>query len=276
MYIVIFRFFFRYSKDEYLKPGDSELHDFSYILTEPLSKYSGNAQLLQDTHEVVEFVDCFSSIGLQYQSWFPVKIKTKPCLGIMKRKRGILSSELREKLKQKIIENKNRGDIDITSSENIQSLEVPVDSHEYIDIEEITSNNEKEANDIVELIDQIHEKQFVATDNKPTEKLLELNPSAEAVHQSTKSKLKELIISHYRLKGSVIENEKEPNETGQDTVSKKSTKTSIKRIIKAEKIKELVDRISKLDLNLVCDLERMTTKNCLMKLIDDYDIEADG
>ena len=49
-------------------PGDEKLHQFTYLLTEAHEKYSNEMELLTKTHEIVEFIECFSNIGLQYES----------------------------------------------------------------------------------------------------------------------------------------------------------------------------------------------------------------
>uniref|UniRef100_A0AAG5DVN3 Mannosyltransferase n=1 Tax=Anopheles atroparvus TaxID=41427 RepID=A0AAG5DVN3_ANOAO len=84
-----------YNKEENLQPGDDTLHRFDYLLTEAQDKYSDKMRLLSQTHEIIEFVECFNSIGLQYKSVLPVKIKTKPCIFIMRRRYDIDSDRIR-------------------------------------------------------------------------------------------------------------------------------------------------------------------------------------
>lgn len=236
--------------------------DFSYVLAEPKGKYSQEFQFLQETHDVVEFVDCFSSIGLHYQSILPVKIKTKSCLGIFKRKKG-LPVVLEDQLVNdaKIIRHFNNYDIgsDIFEVEEQQ--------------EKIFHSIPNKSHDIQGVIDVERD------DNLPEHETTDDRLSAKATRPPlrTKSKLKELIENHYLARGSIIETDKEAAAQADEpqTVSSKiSAKTNIKRIIKAEKIKEMVEKISQLDLNIVCDLERLSTKDCLRKLIDEYDSET--
>lgn len=270
--------FTRYSKDEYLKPGNPLLHSFTYLLIETKSRYSEEMKLLHETHDDVEFIDCFSSIGLQYQ-FFPVKIKTRPCIGILRRKVDISSDYLDDQFTEE-----TSSESDVGSDEIIDDLkeslllDPPTQIEEDIDIiRELSSTIEFEnPNDL--------HGSFSAFNNLPE--------SSRPNQSNTKSKLKRLIESHFRSKGSVIESDKESDKETTDESSKDknsesnnivpsivsphtSAKANIKRIIKAEQIKELVENISKLDLNAVCDLEHLSTKECLKKIIDDYDVKMD-
>lgn len=255
-----------YNKDEYIKPTENYMIEFSYVLAEPKGKYSPEFQFLQETHDVVEFVDCFSSIGLQYQSILPVKIKTKSCLGIFKRKKGV-PVLLADKLinDAKIIRHFDNDDIESDIFEVEEQLEeiilsIPIRSQEIvqdvIDVEKTSIDD--------------HLPEHESDDDR-------LSAKTARPPLRTKSKLKELIENHYLARGSIIETDKEAAalaEEPQTVSSKISAKTNIKRIIKAEKIKEMVEKISQLDLNSVCDLERLSTKDCLRKLIDEYDSET--
>ncbi|XP_055376016.1 probable Dol-P-Man:Man(7)GlcNAc(2)-PP-Dol alpha-1,6-mannosyltransferase [Condylostylus longicornis] len=75
-----------YSKKENLSFSNPELHSFQFLLVEARSKFLPDWSIITEKYEALEFVDCFSNIGIQYGSGFPVKIDTKPCVGIMKRR----------------------------------------------------------------------------------------------------------------------------------------------------------------------------------------------
>lgn len=236
-----------------MKPGNPILHNFDYLLVEPKSRYLDEMQLLHETHDDVEFIDCFNSIGLQYQ-FFPVKIKTRPCIGLMKKKDTASSTESY-----------------LDSDEMIDDLresilmDPPTYIEEDIDIIRELTNDPDEANELPPSFDAFNVSPDLA--KRP-------------IQSNTKTKLKRLIESHFRSKGSIIESDrdvideylKEENKESDSRFqpSHPSAKANIKRIIKAEQIKELVDSISKLDLNAVCDLEHLGTKECLKKIIDDY------
>lgn len=260
-----------YSKNEYLKPGDIELHDFTYILSEATSKHSESSQFLQETHEVVEFVDCFNNIGLQYQSVLPVKIKTKPCLWIMRRKKSSrTSAEMKDRVRQRMLEYKLKQQLENNQTEII--VDTPPAANDF--------NGAVEEDLLVEI--ESPERIAQLPDRVETE--------TSQKRSRTRAKLKEMVVSHYRSKGRIVEDSTgsgesalRPNDEESSLVSipsssvtpKVSMKLNIKRIIKAEKIREMVERISTVDLQKTCDLERMSTKDCLRKLIDDYDEESD-
>lgn len=227
-------------------------------------------KLLHETHEDVEFIDCFNSIGLQYQ-FFPVKIKTRPCIGLLKRKKDVSVDFLTEQL---------------TINDVLTSTESVLDSNEIID--DLLLDPPTQIDEDIDIIKEL--SSTIDQDNSnelPTsfDAFNSLPESTKPSPSTTKIKLKKLIESHFRSKGSLIESDKELTEELQKESNREldshvipshpSAKANIKRIIKAEQIKELVDSISKLDLNVVCDLEHLSTKECLKKIIDDYDVKTD-
>ncbi|GLH10984.1 Protein of unknown function [Gryllus bimaculatus] len=59
---------------------------FSYLLIEAKSKYSPNLKPYLKTHDLLESVEGFSQVALNYHSFPPLRIKTKPLIFILKRK----------------------------------------------------------------------------------------------------------------------------------------------------------------------------------------------
>lgn len=112
--------------------------------------------------------------------------------------------------------------------------------------------------------------------------------------RSTKSKIKEIIESQYNIletsdenETELISDEKPESVSASETIIKESeintenyTKppplSKSKKIIKIAKMRELVDEISKLDLNNYCDMDSMDIKDCLKKVIDEMDSNADS
>lgn len=242
------------------------MHNFDYLLVEPKSRYLDEMKLLHETHEDVEFIECFNSIGLQYH-FLPVKIKTRPCIGLMKKKETIPAQLPSVDQLADILSSNNESYLN--SDELIEDLkesillDAPTHIEEDIDIIRELTIDPDNSNDLPTSFDAFN------TSSDP----------AKPIQSNTKTKLKRLIESHFRSKGSIIESDKEDvTDENKDLDSRAhqpstypSAKANIKRIIKAEQIKEMVERISKLDLNAVCDLEKLGTKECLKKIIDDYD-----
>lgn len=62
---------------------------FTHLLMEAKSKYSPNIKPYLKTHDIIDSVDGFSHIALNYRMLPPVRIKTRPTIFIMKRKTNI-------------------------------------------------------------------------------------------------------------------------------------------------------------------------------------------
>ena len=84
LYFVLFPF--RYSKAENLTSGSKEMMTFTHLLLEAKSKYSQNLKPYSKTHDILDSVEGFSHIAFNYNTFPPIKIKTKPMIFILKRK----------------------------------------------------------------------------------------------------------------------------------------------------------------------------------------------
>ncbi|KAM3962559.1 LOW QUALITY PROTEIN: alg12 alpha-1,6-mannosyltransferase [Aphomia sociella] len=73
-----------YSKNESLQPH--ELQGYTHLLVEAKSKYSPNLKAFAQTHVVLDSIETFSQVAMNYKLIPPVKIKTKPALFILERK----------------------------------------------------------------------------------------------------------------------------------------------------------------------------------------------
>ena len=83
-YFVLFSF--RYSKAENLTSGSKEMMTFTHLLLEAKSKYSQNLKPYSQTHDILDSVEGFSHIAFNYNTFPPIRIKTKPMIFILKRK----------------------------------------------------------------------------------------------------------------------------------------------------------------------------------------------
>lgn len=215
---------------------------------------------LAQTHEIIETIECFNNIGLQYNSFFPIKIKTRPCIFILKRKKllNFKWNEIASKIrKEETVEKETK-----VKDESVEIIveddfpEITIVQEEEVEDEEV----ETEEEELEEIIEQPKEEVKLTGGQIP----------------STKAKIKEIIEAHYRELGSKLESDiliKEDSIPTTTPEPQTSTKANIQKIIKVEKIKQLVDKISKLDLNESCDLDKMDIKECLKKIIDEYDAD---
>ncbi|KAL2728791.1 hypothetical protein V1478_006423 [Vespula squamosa] len=78
-----------YSKQEDITVNDPKILQYTHLLIEAKSKYSPNIKPYLKTHEILDSIDGFSHITLNYNMLPPIKIKTKPTIFIMKRKANI-------------------------------------------------------------------------------------------------------------------------------------------------------------------------------------------
>lgn len=220
-----------YDKDEILAPGDEEYHQFNYILTEAKDKLSNEMQLLAQTHDILEFVECFSNIGIQYGSMIPIKIKTKPCIYILERKKNAKAVEP--------VANVDEASID----ELIESLSETLDAEEQEGTSEETETDDKPPKKL-ERIRQINRQK----------RLPESRTAITAeVRSENKLKLRQILRKHYTKLN-------EPKE---------SPKSRLRRLIRSEQVRAIVEDFAKLDLKDMCE-PGVTPKSCLKNLIDTY------
>ncbi|XP_050067060.1 probable Dol-P-Man:Man(7)GlcNAc(2)-PP-Dol alpha-1,6-mannosyltransferase [Anopheles maculipalpis] len=294
-----------YSKLENLRPDDEMLLRFDYLLTEAQDKYSDKMRLLSQTHEIVEFVECFNSIGLQYRSVLPVKIKTKPCIFIMRRRYDLLVD--RERWSSLLEESGEDAFNDATPT-------VPDTEHKEKeeDFEEEEEDQEEEDNheqlDDVPSNEEDKEEEFI-----DTEKESEKRPERRKRSFFTKSSsfrmnarnIPPLVPKFRRVSVKQAEDpddhhqsdnqpstakdddEEEDEKEAEETLSSvegrpklasfypqlsKSTGARLKetrKLIKEEKMRKMASKLTKASFSEVCNLDRMSMKECLKKLIDD-------
>ncbi|XP_017878352.1 probable Dol-P-Man:Man(7)GlcNAc(2)-PP-Dol alpha-1,6-mannosyltransferase [Ceratina calcarata] len=78
-----------YSKQENLSIDSPEMLQFTHLLMEAKSKYSPNIKPYLKTHDILDSVDGFSHIAINYNILPPIRIKTRPIIFIMKRKPNV-------------------------------------------------------------------------------------------------------------------------------------------------------------------------------------------
>ncbi|XP_071450807.1 dol-P-Man:Man(7)GlcNAc(2)-PP-Dol alpha-1,6-mannosyltransferase, partial [Hetaerina americana] len=76
----------RYNKTENLMPGGQDMMSFTHLLIEAKSKYSLKLKPYSKTHSILDSVDGFSQVNFNYNSFPPIRIRTRPQIFILKRK----------------------------------------------------------------------------------------------------------------------------------------------------------------------------------------------
>jgi len=275
-----------YSKDEHLKAGDEELHRFDYLLTEVKNKYSPEMRFLQQTHEKIELIECFSNIGVHYTSLLPIKIRTKPCIMIMKRKPNSV-------LLKMFFDAEEPDDDSFGGSGDFANFSESQDESELEDEPEMEENEEvmeepprklkrkrlrrstadtpkskiKEIieADRLEALLNLEESDFVSEPVESTEENLEENEIKEVEGDDEEENLSQEEVSEETQDEQESDDEASKEAAG----SSSGIKSNIKRIISQEKTKQLIDELKQLDLSAFCDLRQMDAKECLKKILDE-------
>ncbi|XP_030556247.1 probable Dol-P-Man:Man(7)GlcNAc(2)-PP-Dol alpha-1,6-mannosyltransferase isoform X1 [Drosophila novamexicana] len=280
-----------YSKDEAMNYTQAEIANYSHLLVE--AKNKNNADLwatLQEDFEILEFIDCFNSIGIQYNSILPVRIKTKPCIGILKKRLNVEKASrhqrkpAKDKNSKENPKNKRKKDkIEADNSKQYQDIplvedetDIVIKDPEPIEISEQMASLEDDYDDgIVATVEETSLEQnadgIEATKEINFQELrnLALDHTTRKSRAATKLKIRKIIEQHYRSKGRPIENDSA--EQHKATGARTGMRQSVKSIIKQEKIKEMIEQIATMDLTRICDLEKTSTKECLKQVIDKID-----
>ncbi|KAL0270183.1 UNVERIFIED_CONTAM: hypothetical protein PYX00_007672 [Menopon gallinae] len=144
----------RYSKQENLRPGSQEMMQFTHLLLEAKSKYSQNLKPYSKTHEILESVDGFSQISLNYKLFPPIRIKTKPMIFILKRKSGLETTEPEtateeetmeeEIVQEESVEETDKEILEVSESEAIE-VEAPSDEIPFQEVEKTEKEGDLES-----------------------------------------------------------------------------------------------------------------------------------
>lgn len=304
----------RYSKEENLQPGDEMLHRFDYLIAEARDKYSDNMRLLLQTHEILEFVECFNSIGLQYKSALPVKIKTKPCIFIMRRRYDMDnggsswptfgdfiadssgmnvdgSTDFGERLPSPTLQDSQQIVPDGGDTPEADGAETEVEEEE--DEEEEESSGDADVL-IAKLIPDVERKSDtmdrrikrigkpLTTNKRPFRSLSAGSPKSYAKrgHLNQPSRADEARApqlnridqpNEYSEANDDADDSEEPVRSQTTTGGYKPLKRvkTVQNILKEEKLRKLATKLTKTSFSEVCNLDKMSMKDCLKMIIDD-------
>ncbi|XP_004521214.1 probable Dol-P-Man:Man(7)GlcNAc(2)-PP-Dol alpha-1,6-mannosyltransferase isoform X2 [Ceratitis capitata] len=325
-----------YCKNESVTYDPDMTQHYTHLLVE--AKNKNNLQLwsnLQEEFETLDFVDCFNNIGIQYSSLVPVRIKTKPCIGILKRRKPPTDVKSKKKTNDEKKSKNKKKSIEKRAIDNslIVEDEVPKDlpseektiSKALEDPLELVKNVESIQNDMFDpkasiedgyvedwTLEAMDEDEFEKpveaqqtraqptfsskatedsdiTAQEPIDASNQMDdisdqPSKDINFQelhnlalgkvnrktlATRRKIRQLIEQHYRSKGRQVENSAEKIDKRPAT----GQRQTVKAIIKQERIKEMIEQIATMDLTRICDLEHVSTKDCLKQVIDRLDAD---
>uniref|UniRef100_A0A182R6D7 Mannosyltransferase n=1 Tax=Anopheles funestus TaxID=62324 RepID=A0A182R6D7_ANOFN len=295
-----------YSKLENLRPDDEMLHRFDYLLTEAQDKYSDKMRVLSQTHEIVEFVECFNSIGLQYRSVLPVKIKTKPCIFIMRRRYDLANDRLRW---SSVLEGSGEDAFNDATPVPLseQDEEEKEDEEEEEDEEK---EGETEKDDVTDGDEQPvpgnddDKEDYVKTvDEEKRPERRKRSSFANAAYRTYYKRPTMLPLLKLRRAGAkeatdhsdsinqpgtTKDDEEQEADDGTLTSAERAKLASYlqtskstsrlkeaRKLIKEEKMRKMASKLTKASFSEVCNLDRMSMKECLKKLIDDSGTLAD-
>uniref|UniRef100_A0A182PZJ9 Mannosyltransferase n=1 Tax=Anopheles farauti TaxID=69004 RepID=A0A182PZJ9_9DIPT len=263
-----------YSKEENLRPDDDVLHRFDYLLTEAQDKYSDKMRTLAQTHEIVEFVECFSSIGLQYRSVLPVKIKMKPCIFIMRRRLDFLDAEeLGSAVGDPEEENEEEDEIEL-EDENENDEEEKEEQEDLPADEPVVEEPEPEP-EVPKRPERRKRNVFSRKVSKGDElRRRTINTPPLKPVRGYRSVPDDRSTSNNQPKDNDDHDDEEVNE--KDSVEEDTNRRSVireaRKLIKEEKMRKMANRLTKVSsFGEVCNLDRMSMKECLKKLIDEGD-----
>nr|CAD7444988.1 unnamed protein product [Timema bartmani] len=166
----------RYNKTENLTSGSDEMMAFTHLLVEAKSKYSSNLKPYAQTHDILEVIEGFSQVVLNYNSFPPIRIKTKPMIFILKRR--IFSMHVEKTMVKTDIE-------DVEDKSKVRNVDGQEDSVELSNVE----MDYKEENSM-EMLDDIKEAKIKIDDDSASTKP---NLSPTKVKQNIRN-----IIKHYK------------------------------------------------------------------------------
>ncbi|XP_063831409.1 dol-P-Man:Man(7)GlcNAc(2)-PP-Dol alpha-1,6-mannosyltransferase [Ostrinia nubilalis] len=135
-----------YSKNESLET--EQLQEYTHLLLEAKSKYSPNLKAFTHTHMILDSIDTFSQVAMNYKLMPPVRIKTRPALFILERK------DFREYPFAKTIDstilNENSESNQVSTEETVVNVVNYDISDEVVDKESQTVTNVDEEEEILE------------------------------------------------------------------------------------------------------------------------------
>ncbi|XP_038206553.1 dol-P-Man:Man(7)GlcNAc(2)-PP-Dol alpha-1,6-mannosyltransferase-like [Zerene cesonia] len=231
-----------YSKNESLTP--EELQGYTHLLVEAKSKYSPSVKAFAHSHTVLDSIDSFSQIAMNYRLIPPIKIKTKPALFILERNN--FRQDLRPYLSPKIYKDSEEissSEIDTKEIEiNLINYDESVQSEEQLNDDNTLVTAEKTENTMTENVSNENTVAFV--DDEETELFRkEIEESIFKTDKPNKEFNEHAVLNRSERKKKAIEKIK--SETRKEVVA--SAKEKLKEIMRRHK--HVAKEISENDLS---------------------------
>ncbi|XP_075148354.1 alg12 alpha-1,6-mannosyltransferase [Haematobia irritans] len=250
-----------YCKKEQMNYTKEEALQYTHLIVEAKNKLNNELwSSLQDDFDNMDYVDCFNSIGIQYSSLMPIKIKTKPCLAILKRKPGrgtTVSTKEGEKKKDSKKRKKKSLDEEMLNDDpkteehhtmekkSKRSLETKDDFEEPNEaMDEKLQNKAKDKKRKTKSLDGVQDGNMMANQNEGKER-----DSRDEMEEKSPNKIKD---KKRKLKADEIENQPKDKkiedslETSKENAyAKSSDKEPIKEIIEEENELDEIPPLSK-------------------------------
>ncbi|XP_045502748.1 dol-P-Man:Man(7)GlcNAc(2)-PP-Dol alpha-1,6-mannosyltransferase [Colias croceus] len=274
-----------YAKNESL--SSEELQGYTHLLVEAKSKYSPSVKAFAQTHSVLDSIDSFSQIAMNYRLIPPIKIKTKPALFILER------NNFRDDVQPYLSTNINKDSEEISLSEtdskeeeiNLINYDEIDKSEEQLKEDKILETAEKIENTVTENISNENTVTFV--DDEETE--LFRKEIEESIFKTEKpNKVNDhIVLNRSERKKKAIEKIK--SETRKEVVA--SAKEKLKEIMRRHK--HVAKEISENDISkteeqiedgrgdipdvaaiadeIIIDKEQLGNSNIVEPTIDDTD-----
>ncbi|XP_033217007.1 dol-P-Man:Man(7)GlcNAc(2)-PP-Dol alpha-1,6-mannosyltransferase isoform X1 [Belonocnema kinseyi] len=210
-----------YSKEENLTVDDPEMLKFTHLLMEAKSKYSPNIKPYLKTHDILDSVDGYSHIAVNYHLFPPIKIKTKPAIFIMRRKANLKYDPAKGKTKRSL----NPPILDENLEENFLNL-----SEELPKIEPIFDNIVESLKEIGKPLESANSntsegsEEVESSDNESKEIIPKEGNEAEEIKNEVNEKIENKIEKEIENESQFeyVETENESEEISDEYVADKS------------------------------------------------------
>ncbi|XP_068618969.1 dol-P-Man:Man(7)GlcNAc(2)-PP-Dol alpha-1,6-mannosyltransferase [Battus philenor] len=186
-----------YSKNESLQP--EQLQEFTHLLVEAKSKYSPSLKSFTDTHVILDSVETFSHVAVNYKLMPPVKIKTRPALFILEKMdfrdnprklftpENQFNQEITESLSNEISKEDAAFEV-FTSESDVETEKLAEVNVEVVKFDELVINqNVDSKNEVSNKVTEEGIQEEGVRENKSEERVEDLSQKSRIINMGSKS-----------------------------------------------------------------------------------------